>query len=63
MFKKQKSITLSNSTMVKYKITCAKNNPKIRNEFVQFQFVFKMLALFLCIQINVFVFFFTEVEV
>lgn len=40
MFKKQKSITVSNSTSVKYKITCAKNNHKVvRNEFVEFQFV------------------------
>jgi hypothetical protein len=46
MFKKQKSITLSNSTTVKYKINCAKNNYKItRNEFVEFQFVIKMLIL------------------
>lgn len=46
MFKKQKSITLSNSTTVKYKINCAKNNYKvIRNEFVEFQFVIEVLTL------------------
>jgi len=40
MFKKKKSITLSNSTMVKSKITWARNYHKAtRKEFLEYEFV------------------------
>lgn len=40
MFKKQKSITKANSTMVKSKITWAKNNHKlIRKQYGEHKFV------------------------
>jgi len=42
MFKKKKSITQANSTMVKSKITYAKNNHKtIRKELLEYEFVIK----------------------
>lgn len=40
MFKKQKSITQTNSTMVKSKIAWAKNSHKaIRKRFLEYKFV------------------------
>lgn len=42
MFKKKRSITQDNSTMVKSKISCAKNKYKTtRKELLEYEFVFK----------------------
>lgn len=59
MYKKQKSITQANSTMVKSKITWAKNNRNaIRNKFLDDKLVVKCIFLLLLKLTFIFVFVF-----
>lgn len=63
MFKKKKSITQANSTVVKYKITRSKNNYKaIRNQFLEYKFVFNIFTKSLKLNYSVY-YDFSEVEV